>query len=53
MRPRITPDERDAILSDLKQWPLISYDKIAAKHNRSPVTIGRLARAWGYQRKGR
>jgi biotin operon repressor len=49
----IAPDERDAILADLKRWPLISHAAIAKKYNRSPVTIQRLGRAWGLGRHGR
>lgn len=53
MALRMTPDERDAILGDLKQWPLVSYDSIAAKFSRSKATIHRLARAWGLGRHGK
>lgn len=53
MALRMTPDERDAILGDLKQWPLISQSVIAKKHKRSVVTIQRLGRAWGLGRHGK
>lgn len=53
MALRMTPDERDAILADLKQWPLVSYGGIAAKFQRSKVTVERLARAWGLGRHGK
>lgn len=50
---RIDPAERDAILNDLKRWPLVSHDSIAKKYNRSVVTIQRLGRAWGLGRHGK
>ncbi len=53
MAMRITPDERDEILADLKQWPLLAYADIAAKYRRSVITVSRLARAWGLGRHGR
>lgn len=49
----IAPDERDAILADLKRWPLMSHTAIAKKYNRSPLTIQRLGRAWGLGRHGK
>lgn len=53
MAMRITPEEREAMLADLKSWPLMSYASIARKYNRSPITIERLARAWGLGRQGK
>lgn len=53
MAVRMSPDERDAILVDLKQWPLMSYDSIAAKFSRSKATIHRLALAWDLGRRGK
>lgn len=53
MRARMSPDERDEMLADLKQWPLLTYADIAAKYRRSVITVSRLARAWGLGRHGR
>lgn len=53
MALRMTPDERDAILAELKQWPLASHRTIAKRHNRSLITVERLARAWGLGRHGK
>lgn len=49
----LSPAERDAMLVDLKKWPLIPYDEIAAKYNRSATTVCRIARVWGLGRHGR
>lgn len=53
MALRMTPDERDGILGDLKRWPLVPYADIAARYRRSVTTIQRLARAWGLGRHGK
>lgn len=49
----IAPTERDAIVADLKTWPLIPYGKIAKKYGRSVYTVRRLAQAWNLGRHAR
>lgn len=53
MALRMTPEERDQIIAELKQWPLVSHQRIAQRFNRSTVTIQRLGRAWGLGRNGK
>lgn len=45
--------EREAMLADLKKWPLISHATIAEKYGRSPTTVARVARSAGLGRHGK
>lgn len=42
--------EREAMIADLKKWPLISHADIAKKYDRSPTTVARVARSAGLGR---
>lgn len=53
MALRMTPEERDEIIAQLKQWPLVPHHVIAKQYNRSILTIQRLGSAWGLGRRGK